>query len=248
MSDRSNLYVTSEDGDFDALARRPWSEVSVIQTDFLSAARIEELSNLARRDASVDEPGDIDTSWVRLESDWDDAHEALMEGLAKSLAETGVLGAKVGPYRKAVQERLDVLGSHGGAFHNDVCYQWSRTLFWILVLDAGDTEMVVPELAFRHPLRTGELIVFDPALPHGVTRPADGGLFEAANFPRSLPGKVHMQTFLSGELRLSKAQWKRLGSPWVAASARQFYDGVDLLLAKIDPRTGVAAPRPPSDP
>jgi hypothetical protein len=244
MSVEPILYVTSEESDFDDLARRPWREIAVVRSDFLSSDRIEELSRLAKSDASVDDPGDIDTSWVSLESDWDDAYLALLQNVAQLLAQTRVLGDGVGPYLKSVKKRFDVLGSRGAAFHNDVCYQWSRTLFWVLVLEAADTEMVVPGLEFRHPLAAGDLIVFDPALPHGVTRPADGGLFEASSFAESLPNKGHLQTFLSGELQLSKAQWKRLGCPWVSKGARQFAGGVNLLLAKIDSRTGQVLPWP----
>ncbi|MEY3253566.1 MAG: hypothetical protein RL227_2539, partial [Pseudomonadota bacterium] len=123
----------------------------------------------------------------------------------------------------------------GAGFHNDVARHWPRCLFWLLALAVEDVEFVMPHAGLRLPLAPGDLLCFDQTLAHGLCRPADGGRAVACSF-ESAPSAP--QVFLTGELRLSDAQWAALGSPWLPREEHARRGALDLRLAQFDERTG----------
>jgi hypothetical protein len=155
--------------------------------------------------------------------------------LAGALQGAGVLGDDPGVYRRSVETRIDFLGARGAGFHNDVKGHWSRCLFWLLVLEASDVEFVMPHAGIRLELAPGDLLVFDPAMAHGLCRPADHGQAVAVSFEQ---GPHCRQMFLTGELLLSDAQWAALGAPWQPVEVHQGRGALDLMLATFDDRTG----------
>jgi hypothetical protein len=183
-----------------------------------------EFSEIAHADASPDElaaaaPGVKD----------------LIGGIAHALVLTGVLGDDPADYRPLVDERIHFLGACGAGFHNDVARHWSGCLFWVLALDLADVEFVMPHAGVRLPLATGDLLVFDPTMAHGLCRPASAGLALATAFET---GDHRHQMFLTGELPLSDAQWAALGSPWLPVEAHERRQALDLMVAEFDERSG----------
>jgi hypothetical protein len=159
----------------------------------------------------------------------------LADRLATALGLTGVLGAAPEAYRESVTRRIDFLACRGAGFHNDVARHWSRCLFWLLALDLADVEFVMPHAGVRLALASGDLLVFDQTLAHGLCRPADHGQALAPSFE----GTGHNdQVFLTGELLLSDAQWAALGAPWLPVHDHEQRAALDLLVAQFDERSG----------
>lgn len=155
--------------------------------------------------------------------------------LANALLSTGVLGDDLAGYRDSVATRIDYLAACGAGFHNDVARHWSRCLFWVLALELADVEFVMPHAGLRLPVAPGDLIVFDPAMAHGLCRPCDGGQALAASFDS---GEYRRQIFLTGELLLTDAQWAALGAAWLPVEAHEGRGALDLLVAEFDERSG----------
>jgi hypothetical protein len=130
---------------------------------------------------------------------------------------------------------VDYLATCGAGFHNDVNRHGCRCLFWLLTLQAQDVEFVMPHAGVRLQLAPGDLIVFDPAMAHGLCRPADGGHAVSASFE----GGAHRpQMFLTGELVLDDAQWAVLGAPWLPVEVHAGRAALDLMVAEFDDRSG----------
>ncbi|MBW8758728.1 MAG: hypothetical protein JF586_14035 [Burkholderiales bacterium] len=159
----------------------------------------------------------------------------LAGAVAHALRVTRVLGDRPADYERSVATRVDWLASRGAGFHNDVARHWSRSLFWILALDVGDVEFVMPHAALRLPLCVGDLVVFDPAMAHGLCRPADAGRAVSEHFE---DGDAGRQLFLTGEMLLDDARWAALGAPWQPVEAHAARGALDLMLAEFDDRSG----------
>ena len=162
----------------------------------------------------------------------------LLGGIADALRPTGVLGAEAtaADYRRGVATRVDYLACCGAGFHNDVGRHWSRCLFWLLVLAASEVDFVMPHAGLRLAIAPGDLLVFDPALAHGLCRPGDDGQALAASFEDG--GERSRQAFLTGELPLSDAQWAALGLPWLPVEVHDGLGALDLMVAEFDERSG----------
>ena len=128
------------------------------------------------------------------------------------------VGGRPGRLRPQRRTRIDWLASRGAGFHNDVARHWSRSLFWILALDVGDVEFVLPHAGVRVALAEGDLVVFDQVMAHGLCRPADAGRAVAESFE---DGDAGRQLFLTGEMLLDDAQWAALGAPWSPVEAHE---------------------------
>ncbi len=247
--------VRSEEPHFEHLARAPYRHVHVVKGLGLDELTLQALAQLGQSRMHLAAPGDIDYALVtRAElaaaaADAPDA-PALLRCIASALQSTGVLGAMRGSddttgdttddnhgdtYENAVAARLDFLGAWGAGFHNDVAGHWPRCLFWNLALDLADTEFVMPHAKLRVPLSNGDLIVFDQTMAHGLCRSKDQGHFVEASFTT---GAAQRQTFLSGELLLSSAQWALLGAPWSALGHHAERAALDLLAAEFDETSG----------
>ncbi len=103
------------------------------------------------------------------------------------------------------------------------------------MLDATDVEFVMPHAGVRLALAPGDLIVFDPAMAHGICRPEDSGEAMAASFEG---GEHRHQIFLTGELLLTDAHWAALGAPWLAVEEHERRGALDLMVAGFDERSG----------
>jgi hypothetical protein len=208
-----------------------------VRTAFLDAGALRRLVTEGRARARVEAFGDIAHARTRLQAL--DATARLPTGwgeaLAGALCTTRVLGDDPAGYRRSLAHRIDYLASCGAGFHNDVRGHWSRCLFWILALDADDVELVMPHAGVRLPLAPRDLVVFDPAMAHGLCRPADQGQAVAASFEA---GAHRCQLFLTGELLLSDAQWAALGAPWLPVEAHRQRGALDLRVAGFDERSG----------
>jgi hypothetical protein len=156
------------------------------------------------------------------------------------LHHTGVLGPELSDYRSSVATRIDYLACRGAGFHNDVRGHWSRSLFWILALDAVDVDFVMPHAGVQVAVAPGDLLVFDQAMAHGLCRSGDRGEAIDTSFADVTHGR---QIFLTGELVLSDARWSALGAPWLPVEAHP--EALDLMVAEFDDRTG-AVKRPRS--
>lgn len=218
-------------------ARAPYGRVHVVATDFLGPAALAKLAaeGLARmRIAAFSDIDYAPTTLQALAAAVPDAGD-LAAHIAAALQPTGVLGKAPWRYRRSVATRIDYLGCRGVGFHNDVGRHWSRCLFWLLVLQARDVEFVMPHAGLRTALAPGDLVVFDPAMAHGLCRPRDAGQAVAASFAT---GARDRQVFLTGELRLSDAQWAALDAPWLPVEEHQARGALDLRVAGFDERSG----------
>lgn len=228
-------------------ARAPYERVHVVDCcDFLGAEARASLAAEGYRRVRVDNFSDVDyasTTLVELCAVAPGVPD-LVGRIASALHCTGVLGANADAqdYRRCVATRIDYLAARGAEFHNDVRGHWSRCLFWILAIDVPDVAFVMPHAGVQWPLAAGELLVFDPALAHGLCRPADGAQVLEASFAHGDGGR---QLFLTGEIPLSDAQWAALGAPWLPVEAHAQRGALDLTVAEFDGRTG--AIRRPGD-
>lgn len=159
----------------------------------------------------------------------------LVSHIASALQLTGVLGGGPAACERSLASRMDYLAACGAGFHNDVGRHFSRCLFWLLALDLADVEFVMPHAGVRIALAPGDLLVFDPAMAHGLCRPADEGQAVAASFET---GAHPRQIFLTGETTLTDAQWATLGAPWLPVDAPEHRGALDLMVAEFDSRTG----------
>ena len=217
-------------------ARAPYGRVHVVATDFLDAAARARLARVGYAKVDIGETFAVDyaaTTWDELA-----AHSALPQlagAIARALRVTCVLGEAPADYDSSVVARIDWLASRGAGFHNDVARHWSRSLFWILAIDVGDVEFVMPHAGVRLALSAGDLVVFDQAMAHGLCRPADAGRAVAESFD---DGDAGRQLFLTGEMLIDDAQWAALGAPWLPVEAHEARGALDLMVAEFDDRSG----------
>jgi hypothetical protein len=218
-------------------ARAPYGRVQVVTTRFLDAAALASLTTTGYAQVDIEAFSDIDHANTTLD---DLAATApgvadLAGQIAVALQRTGVLGDDPAAYRASVATRIDYLACCGAGFHNDVGRHWSRCLFWLLALDVDDVDFVMPHAGVQLALAPGDLLVFDPAMAHGLCRPGDQGQAVAASFET---GAHRHQLFLTGELLLSDAQWAALGAPWLPVEAHEHRGALDLMVAEFDDRSG----------
>lgn len=229
--------VRSEEALHAMHARAPFGRVQVVRTDFIDAVSLARLAATGRSRMTLEQFSDIDYAPTTLNElcTVAPAVTGLAAGLAAALQITGVLGAGPAAYHRSVATRIDFLGACGAGFHNDVARHWSRCLFWVLALELTDVEFVMPHAGVRVPLAPGDLLVFDPAMAHGLCRPSDGGQAVASSFEH---GPHRRQMFLTGELLLDDAQWAALGAPWLAVEEHERRGALDLTVAAFDERSG----------
>jgi hypothetical protein len=218
-------------------ARAPYGRVHVVRTAFLDAASRASLAAEGHSRVNIAAFSDIDYATTTLDELAEAAPRVadLCGSIAGALRLTGVLGDELAAYRGSVAARIDYLACCGAGFHNDVSRHWSRCLFWLLALDLGDVEFVMPHAGVRLALAPGDLLVFDQTMAHGLCRPADEGQAVAASFES---GASCQQIFLTGELLLTDAQWAALGAPWLAVEAHERRGALDLMVAEFDERSG----------
>jgi hypothetical protein len=217
-------------------ARAPYGRVHVVAVDVLEAGARAGLARAAYARVDIAESFAVDYA----PTTWDELAAAaglpgLPDAIARALRLTGVMGHEHADYARSVAARVDHLAARGARFHNDVARHWSRSLFWIWALDVGDVEFVLPHAGVRLPLAAGDLVVFDPALAHGLCRPADAGIARAESFE---DGDAGRQLFLTGEMVLDDAQWAALGAPWRPVEAHAALGALDLMVAEFDDRSG----------
>jgi hypothetical protein len=94
----------------------------------------------------------------------------------------------------------------------------------------------MPHAGVRLPLSPGDLLVFDPAMAHGLCRPADHGAALLTSFDGS---DASRQLFLTGEIPLSDTQWAARGAPWLPVEEHERRAALDLVVAEFDERSGV---------
>lgn len=233
-----SFAVSSDEARHAGQARAPWGQVHRARTRFLNAATQATLAAQGLTQAPVRGFSDVNyaaTSWADLALAAPEVPN-LADRIAAALHPMGVLGGTPGRYRRSVvASRIDYLTACGAGFHNDVARHWPRCLFWLLALAVDDVEFVMPHAGLRLPLAPGDLLCFDQTIAHGLCRPADGGLALASSFETAASAP---QVFLTGELRLSDAQWATLGSPWLPLAEHARRGALDLRLTQFDERTG----------
>ena len=217
-------------------ARAPYGRVHVMATDFLDVAARARLARVGYAKVDIVEAFAVDYAPTTLDelaaiSQVPD----LASAIARGLSATRVLGNEPADYQRSVATRIDWLASRGAGFHNDVARHWSRSLFWILAIDAGEVDFVMPHAGVRSALSDGDLVVFDQTMAHGLCRPVDAGRAVAESFT---DGDAGRQLFLTGEMLLSDLQWAALGAPWLPVEAHEERAALDLLVAEFDDRSG----------
>jgi hypothetical protein len=223
--------VRSEEARHAFDARAPYQHVHLVRTDCLDARLVESLTSQGYARVSIENVLDVDyaaTTWEELAATAPGGID-LAESIAAALRVTGVLGGELASYRGSVATRVDHLASRGAGFHNDVRGHWSRCLFWVLAIDVGKVEFVMPHAGVQLALAAGDLVVFDPTMAHGLCRPGDGGqvLEESCAGGVAAPPR-----FLAGEMPRTDAQRD--------AADRCAVGGAWRALA---PRGGARAPR-----
>ena len=217
-------------------ARAPYGRVHVVATEVLDAGARARLARAGYARVDLSEIFAVDyaaTRWAELAAI---AGVPALEGaVARALRVTRVLGDDEAAYENSVATRVDWLASRGAGFHNDVARHWSRSLFWILAIDVGEVEFVLPHASLRLALADGDLVVFDQVMAHGLCRPADAGRAVAGSFE---DGDAGRQLFLTGEMLLDDAQWAALGAPWEPVEQHEARGALDLLVAEFDDRSG----------
>jgi len=217
-------------------ARSPYARVHVVATDFLDAAARARLARAGYAKVDIAEPFAVDYAATTLDELAAIAAVPDLAGaIARALRVTRVLGDEPAAYERAVATRIDWLASRGAGFHNDVARRWSRSLFWILAIDVGEVDFVMPHAGVRLALADGDLVVFDQTMAHGLCRAADTGRAVAESFAA---GDAARQLFLTGEMLLSDPQWAALGAPWLPVEAHEARGALDLMVAEFDDRSG----------
>ena len=217
-------------------ARAPYARVHVVATDFLDAAARARLARAGYAKVDIAEPFAVDYAATTLdELAAIAALPDLAGAIARTLRVTRVLGDEPAGYERAVATRIDWLASRGAGFHNDVARRWSRSLFWILAIDVGEVDFVMPHAGVRLALADGDLVVFDQTMAHGLCRAADAGRAVAESFAGGDAGR---QLFLTGEMLLSDARWAALDAPWLPVEAHEARAALDLMVAEFDDRSG----------
>ena len=239
--------VRSEEARHATLARRPYPQVLRLGTTCLAAADRLALCRLGLSRMQVAAFDDVDYAAVTLAelAAHTPGSSDLVDAIARALCATGVLGDAVDVYRPRVAARIDFLGCCGAGFHNDVRDHWTSCLFWNLTLSAHDVEFVMPHAGLRIPLVPGDLLVFDPAMAHGLCRRQDAGRAVAASFTGAGSSRAEPQVFLCGELPLTDEQWAAAGSPWLPVETHHAAGALELMAAEFDTCTG-AVKRPAS--
>jgi hypothetical protein len=229
--------VRSEEPRHADSARAPYDRVHLIRTGFLDQAARQGLVAQGQARMQVSEFSDIAYANVTLDELTTAAPGVcdLAGTIAAALLASGVLGDDISAYRRSVEARIDYLASYGAGFHNDVSRHWTGCLFWNLALELNDVEFVMPHAGVRLALAPGDLVVFDPAMAHGLCRPRDQGQAVADSFKA---GERGHQIFLSGELALTDGQWAALGSPWQPVEMHAQRGALELVAAEFDERSG----------
>jgi hypothetical protein len=217
-------------------ARAPYGRVHVVAAGIVDAAARARLARAGYAKVDIADTFAVDyaaTGWDEL------ARIAqvpdLADRIASALRATRVLGDEPADYARSVATRVDWLASRGAGFHNDVARHWSRSLFWILAIDVGEVEFVMPHAGVRLALSDGDLVVFDQTMAHGLCRPADAGRAIAESFDNGDAGR---QLFVTGEMLLGDARWAALGSPWLPVERHEARAALDLMVAEFDDRSG----------
>ena len=217
-------------------ARAPYGRVHVVGTEALEPPARARLAAAGYAKVDIAEPFAVDyaaTTWDELAAA--SGVTGLADAVARALHVTGALGDDPAAYERSVATRVDWLASRGAGFHNDVARHWSRSLFWILALDVGDVEFVMPHAGVRVALREGDLVVFDQTMAHGLCRAADDGRAVAESFA---DGDAGRQLFLTGEMLLPDARWAALGARWLPVETHAARGALDLMMAEFDDRGG----------
>jgi hypothetical protein len=218
-------------------ARAPYDRVHLVHIDLLDPSSLASLAAEGYSRVHTESFYDVEYANTTLKDLGIAAPRVadLPGEIADALRMTGVLGSDLGAYQRSVTVRIDYLATCGAGFHNDVGRHWSRCLFWILALDVGNAEFVMPHAGLRLPLKPGDLIVFDQTMAHGLCRPEDGGQALSTSFES---GDDCRQIFLTGELCLTDAQWAALDTPWLPVEQHELRGALDLMVAEFDDRSG----------
>ena len=218
-------------------ARAPYGWVHVVRTAFLDTGSLASLASAGDARVSIETLSDIDYATTTPPDLAAAAPRVsdLLGHIASALQVTGVLGGDFAAYRRSVGARIDYVAARGAGFHNDVGRHWSRCLFWLLALDLAEVDFVMPHAGVCLALAPGDLLVFDPAMAHGLCRPGDSGQALATSFGTDTPGR---QIFLTGALLLSEVQWAALGAPWLPVEDHGQRAALDLMVAEFDDRSG----------
>lgn len=233
----SAFAVRSEEPRHASEARAPYGRVHAVRTAFLGPEALAALKAQGYARVGIEAFSDIDyaTTTVAELAATASGVANLAGEIAGALRLTGVLGDDDAGYRRSLETRVDYLASCGAGFHNDVSRHWSACLFWVLALDVSDVEFVMPHAGVHLPLAPGDLLVFDQTMAHGLCRPQDRGQAMASSFDS---GPDRLQLFLTGELRLTDAQWAALGAPWLPVEEHEGRGALDLMVAEFDERSG----------
>lgn len=229
--------VRSEESGHAFDARAPYDRIHVVRTGFLDPDSLASMAAQGYARTRIEAFSDIDYA-VTTPADLAAAAPGVPDvvgGIASALQLTGILGEGLAAYRSSVANRIDYLATRGAGFHNDVRRHWPRCLFWILALDLSELDFVMPHAGVQLALATGDLVVFDQTMAHGLSRPGDGGQAVEASF---LAGEHCRQVFLTGELLLTDAQWAALGAPWLPVEEHERRGALDLAVAEFDERSG----------
>jgi len=231
------LAVRSEQRRHAEHARAPYGRVHRVRTRFLDPGSLASLAADGHARVRIEAFSDIQHARTTLQALAAAAPAVpdLAGQIADALQLTGVLGKAAAGYRRSLAGRIDYLTCCGAGFHNDVRRHWPQCLFWVLALELADVEFVMPHAGVRQALAPGDLLVFDPTMAHGLCRPVDQGHAVASSFEA---GRRHHQIFLTGELRLTDAQWAVAGSPWLPVETHAQRGALDLLVASFDDRSG----------
>lgn len=129
------------------------------------------------------------------------------------------------------------MASRGAIPHAD-CYnsEWYDTLFWVYVLESNEADLVFANIGLRFALKPGQLVVFDPAQPHGVLA-SESKVFRHCDFPAA-----RRQSYLAGHITYGPHFWQTLGES-TDAKVLGDSDLQDIRIQHIDKRTGRIKPR-----
>ncbi len=152
---------------------------------------------IAQATPTID-PGYVDT-FGRTSAQATACRDRVLSRLEAYLAAYGFVNDES---RFEVARECQYMATRGAIPHADSYNsEWYYSLFWVLVVDSKEADLVFANLGLKVTMKPGQLIVFDPGQPHGVHLQGSS-VFRKSDFPAH-----RRQAYLAGHMTMDEEFW-----------------------------------------